>query len=119
MLRILENSNPQDIVNVLLELLTFHSRSTPSSVKTISLVVKCIGRVSKDFTKALNPEAIRLFLFRSLQYLNLIEYATYLEHLDISEKERNREKVSPEDSTANSIKTILIEICKHIGSDIW
>lgn len=90
MLRILENSNPQDIVNVLLELLTFHSRSTPGSAKTVSLVVKCIGRVSKDFTKDMRPEAIRLFIFRAIQYLNLIDYSTYLEQLDLSEKERNR-----------------------------
>lgn len=55
MLRILENANSQDIVNVLLELLTYHSRATPCSAKTISLVVKCIGRVSKDFTKDMRP----------------------------------------------------------------
>ena len=55
MLRLLENANNQDTVNVLLELLTYHSKSANSSPKTISLIVKCIGRISKEFHKDLRP----------------------------------------------------------------
>lgn len=55
MLRILENAHPHETVNVLLELLTYHSRLVPSSPKTISLVVKCLGRVAKEFAKELRP----------------------------------------------------------------
>lgn len=95
MLRILENSNSQDVVNVLLELLTYYSRGTLHSPKTISLIVKCMGRVSKDFAKDLRPEAVKLFLLRSLQYLTCIDYDVYLEQLDLSEKERNKEKIRP------------------------
>jgi len=83
MLRILENGNCQDIVNVLLELLTYQSKKTPNSPKTISLVVKCLGRVSKEFNKEIRPEAVKLFLFRSHQYLSSVDYDIPLEQLDI------------------------------------
>jgi hypothetical protein len=53
MLRLLEFANSQDIVNVLLELLTLHSRAANPSTKTISLIVKCLGRVAPGFTKDL------------------------------------------------------------------
>ena len=43
----------------------------------------------------------------------------YLEQLDISEKERNKEKIRHEDTTANAIKNIIVEVCKQIGSEIW
>ena len=90
MLRLLENSNPQDIVSVLLELLAYYSRSIPNSAKTISLVVKCIGRVSKDYTKDFRPESVRTFILRAIQYLSAIEYDGYLEQLDLTEREKNR-----------------------------
>jgi hypothetical protein len=78
MLRILENGNCQDIVSVLLELLTYHSRQIPNSPKTISLVVKCIGRVSKEFNKDFRPEAVKMFLYRAHQYLSAVDYDIYL-----------------------------------------
>lgn len=55
MLRLLENANSQDIVNVLLELLTNQHKSQLSSPKLISLIVKCIGRVSSHFTREMRP----------------------------------------------------------------
>jgi hypothetical protein len=119
MLRILENGNPQNVINVLLELLTFHSRALPLSPKTISLVVKCIGRVSKEFHKDMKSDAVREFIPRAVNYLSAINYDIYLEQLDLAEKERAREKIRPEDTTANCIKTIIVEICKQMGPEIW
>lgn len=53
MLRLLEFANSQDIVNVILELLTVYSRATNPSSKIISLIVKCLGRVAPGFTRDL------------------------------------------------------------------
>jgi hypothetical protein len=55
MLRLLENANSQDIVNVLLELLTTQSRAPTPSAKTISLIVKCLGRVIVNYIRDLRP----------------------------------------------------------------
>lgn len=53
MLRLLENANQQDIVNTLLELLAIHTQQVHPSQKTISLIVKCLGRVAANFAKEL------------------------------------------------------------------
>lgn len=74
MLRLLEFANPQDIVNVLLELLTVHSRGPNPSTKTISLIVKCLGRVAPGFTKDLNDQSSKKFLIRANEYFCSIEY---------------------------------------------
>ena len=60
---------------------------------------------------------MRLFILRALQYLSAINYDTYLEQIDI--EGGKRERMRSEDNTANSIKSILIEICKNIGSEVW
>ena len=116
-MRLLENAHCQDIVSVLLELLTYHSKCYPQSGKTISLVAKCIGRVSKDFGKDLKPESIRLFLLRAIQFLSVIDYDTPLDQIDI--EGGKRERMRSEDTTANSIRAILVEVCKQIGAEIW
>ena len=59
MLRYLENANSQDIVNVLLELLSVHIRKDSPSAKTISLIVKCLGRVASHFCKDYRPEGTK------------------------------------------------------------
>jgi hypothetical protein len=69
MLRLLENANAQEIVNILIELLAIHSRVQHPSQKTISLIVKCLGRVSSGFCKDLRLEAVKTFLARSNEYL--------------------------------------------------
>lgn len=115
MLRLLENVNPQEIVNILIELLTIHSRAAVPSAKTISLIVKCLGRVASGFCKDMRLEAVKTFLIRANEYLTSIDYDTPLEQLNTSQKDR----VRPEDSAANSIKSIITEICNIINSDIW
>lgn len=115
MLRLLENVNPQEIVNILIELLTIHSRTATPSAKTISLIVKCLGRVASGFCKDMRLEAVKTFLIRANEYLTSIDYDTPLEQLNTSQKDR----VRPEDSAANSIKSIITEICNIINSDIW
>lgn len=119
-MRLLENANPQDIVNTLLELLSIHTQQQHPSPKTISLIVKCLGRVSANFTKELlRLEAVKTFILRSNDYLASIQYDTALEQINLAQREQNRERIRPEDSAANSIKTIITEVCTAIGSDIW
>jgi hypothetical protein len=84
MLRLLENANPQDIVNTLLELLVIHSQQQCSSPKTISLIVKCLGRVSSNFSKELRLEAVKIFILRANDYLASIQYDTALEQINIA-----------------------------------
>ena len=55
MLRLLEYGHPQDIVNILLALLIHHTRANPQSPKTLSLIIKCLGRVAPSFAKDLRP----------------------------------------------------------------
>lgn len=50
MLRILENACPQETVNVLLRLLNAHVPQQFPSQKTISLIIKCMARVNKDYS---------------------------------------------------------------------
>lgn len=119
MLRLLENANPQDIVNTLLELLVIHSQQQNQSQKTISLIVKCLGRVAANFAKDLRLEAVKTFILRSNDYLASVQYDTALEQLNLALREQNRERIRPEDSAANSIKGIITEVCTGIGSDIW
>jgi len=116
MLRLLENANSQDIVNVLLELLTNQYKTQIPSPKLTSLIIKCLGRVSAHFTREMRPEATRLFLNRAINYLFTVQYETPLEMLDTQQKESTGQKVRLEDSVANSIKCILIELCKAINS---
>jgi hypothetical protein len=69
MLRILEHANHQDIVNNLLEMLTIHSKVPQPSPKTISLIIKCLGRVSNSFCVGLRFESIKTFLIKANEYL--------------------------------------------------
>ncbi len=119
MLRLLENANSQDIVNVLLELLTTQSRAATPSAKTISLIVKCLGRVIVNYIRDLRPDATKLFVLRANEYLATVGYDTALEELDIAQREQSGVRIRPDDSAANSIKTILVELCKAINSEIW
>ena len=74
MLRLLEFANAQDIVSVLLELLTVNSRAVYPSSKTISLIVKCLGRVAPSFTKDLKDQSAKKFLIRANEYFCAIDY---------------------------------------------
>jgi hypothetical protein len=96
MLRLLENANPQDIVNTLLELLSIHTQQQHPSPKTISLIVKCLGRVSANFTKELlRLEAVKTFILRSNDYLAATQYDTALEQINLALREQNRERIRP------------------------
>ena len=79
MLRLLENATPQDTTVVLLRLLTTHSLRTPGSTKTISLVVKCLGRVISNFMKDFKPDSGKRFIKEAVHYLASIEYENALE----------------------------------------
>lgn len=58
---------------------------------------------------------MKIFLIKANEYLTSIDYDTPLEQLNTSQRDR----VRPEDSAANSIKSIITEICNSINSDIW
>lgn len=95
MLRLLENGNTQDIANVLLELLSVQMRKDPPSTKSISLVVKCLGRVSSHFCKDYRVEGAKQFIIEAVTFLGIVDFDTPLEALDIGEKERNKERIKP------------------------
>lgn len=84
MLRLLENANQQDIVNTLLELLAIHTQQNHPSQKTISLIVKCLGRVASNFSKELRLDSVKTFILRANDYLAAIQYDTALEQLNIA-----------------------------------
>lgn len=56
MLRILENACPQEIVNILLNILNKQLQSVQVSQKTISLVIKCLSRVAGNYAMDINPQ---------------------------------------------------------------
>jgi hypothetical protein len=56
MLRILENACPQEVINILLNLLNKQLQMPQSSQKTISLVTKCLGRVATNYAMDINPQ---------------------------------------------------------------
>ena len=58
-----------------------------------------------------------MFILKALQFLSAIDYDTNLDQIDA--EGGRRERMRSEDNTANSIKSILIEICKSIGSEVW
>lgn len=89
------------------------------STKTVSLVVKCLGRVTSNFTKDLKAESARNFIREAVHFLSSNDYEMALEQLDLTQKEQARERIKPEDSAANAIKNVLIELGKHMHSEIW
>lgn len=56
MLRILENACPQEVVNILLNILNKQLQMPQISQKTISLIIKCLGRVSNSYSLDINPQ---------------------------------------------------------------
>lgn len=66
MLRILENACPQEIVNILLNLLNSQLQMHPVSQKTISLIIKCLSRVSTNYGLDINPQRTREFILKAV-----------------------------------------------------
>lgn len=58
-----------------------------------------------------------MFILKALQFLSAIDYDTNLDQIDA--EGGRRERMRSEDNTANSIKSILVEVCKSIGSEVW
>jgi hypothetical protein len=56
MLRIIENACPQEIVNVLLNLLNKQLQTQHTSQKTMSLIIKCLGRVAVSCVNDLSAQ---------------------------------------------------------------
>lgn len=56
MLRILENACPQEVINILMNLLNKQLQMPQASQKTISLVTKCLGRVAANYAMDINPQ---------------------------------------------------------------
>ncbi len=49
MLRIIEKGNGSELTNTLMRLLVIHTKAVHQSVKTIYLIVKCIGRTATNY----------------------------------------------------------------------
>ena len=56
MLRILENTCPQETVNILLKMLNYHSSMQFVSQKTTSLIIKCLSRVANNYSMDISDE---------------------------------------------------------------
>lgn len=50
MLRILENGNPQQVVNTLIHIHNEYMKMPQKSTKTIYLIMKCTSRVAQAYT---------------------------------------------------------------------
>jgi hypothetical protein len=79
MLRLLETANSQDNLNVFLKILTVqYANYTLPSPKLISLLVKCIVRVSANYTQHLRQEQAEQFITQAISYLSVISFDTAL-----------------------------------------
>ena len=63
MLRILENGNPQQVVNTLLQIHNEFIKNPPKSNKPVYLIMKCTSRVALNYTSEMRQEgAIDFFI---------------------------------------------------------
>mmetsp|Transcript_38603 Transcript_38603/g.34305 ORF Transcript_38603/g.34305 Transcript_38603/m.34305 type:complete len:261 (+) Transcript_38603:4361-5143(+) len=103
MLRILENSNPNDMFCILFDLL-IKNRRQHTYAKILGLIIKCILKLTKaleQLSQVIQPEKI---LLRS--HLYLVEFATDSSRMG-------------DDIGIKTIKTILNELVKLYGDRIW
>lgn len=62
MLRILENGNPQDVVNTLIVIHNEYNKQPQKSTKTIYLIMKCTSRVAQSYTAEIKADKVVEFL---------------------------------------------------------
>lgn len=58
MLRILENGNPQEVVNTLIMINNEFNKQAEKSTKTIYLIMKCTSRVAQTYTSELKLDGV-------------------------------------------------------------
>lgn len=88
MLRILENACPQEIVNILMNLLNKQLGMVQVSQKTISLVIKCMSRVAGNYAVDITPQRTKEFILRAVEYFNVINFQRTLEEFAPSPEEK-------------------------------
>jgi len=104
-LRILENSNPTNILCGLIYLLTKH-KTDPSTSKFPGLIVKCILKLTKAIKQILPVLSINEVLMQIHEYLLVTSPLPPFIH--------------PHDELGvRTVKTIINELVKQIKEDIW
>jgi len=103
MLRILENSNPNDMFSVLFDLLIKNRRGT-TYAKVLGLIIKCILKLTKALEQLVNAIQPERILLKS--HLYLVEFA-------------NESTKLTDDIGIKTIKTILNELVKIYQDKIW
>ena len=104
MLRILENSDPNDMFCVLFDLLIKNRKRIHNYSKIIGLIIKCILKLTKALEQLVNVIQPEKILLKSHMYL--LEFGTDPAKLG-------------EDIGIKTIKTILNELVKLYRENIW
>lgn len=104
MLRMLENSNLNEIYSILLDLLIKYRRKANSNTKTLALIIKCLWKLTKSFEGSISEINIGMILLKSHEYLSQLD---------------NEVGKQSEDAGVKTIRTILAELVKIVGEGIW
>jgi hypothetical protein len=79
MLRILENGNPQDVVNTLVIIHNEFNKMPQKATKTLYLIVKCISRVAQSYAAELRLNGVVDFFLAINEYFAIDPPETSLE----------------------------------------